>query len=117
MEMLPGGFSWTWVEAPRSAGGRAAVCTEPLPKEKGDEGGELGIYSTIFGANEEKSEGLNGACGDGRKLRVREVTLPCSAIPDGTIHGPAPASLGQEETIALNSFFTAARPEVLCVQT
>lgn len=102
-----------FVDMGGSTGERAAICTEPLPKEKGDEGAELDIYSTIFGADEEKSESF----GDGRKLRVREVTLPCSAIPDGTTHSPAPASLGQEEIIALNSFFTAARPEVLCVQT
>lgn len=75
-------------------------------RERENEGAQLDIYSTIFGADEEKSESLNRASGDGRKLMVREVTLPFSAIPDGQ----APASLGQEEIIVLNTFFTAAHP-------
>lgn len=111
MEMITGPLSWTWhVEAPRIAGERAAVGT--WLKEKGNEGADMAIYSTIFGADEEKSESLNRASGDGRKLRVREVTLPFSAIPDGTIHGTAPASLvlDRRKRIVLNTFFTAACP-------
>lgn len=93
MEMLPGTFSWTWWKHPESLGTELLSAPSLCQRKRGDECAELDIYSTIS----PPSESLNRASGDGRKLRAREMTLPCSAISDGTIHGTAPASLGQED--------------------